>query len=191
MQGRAKKCDSLPVDPPFAYTGSTTVFQAAVDAAMTLTYAIFGGPPVLDADLATKVSDKDTAKCQLGMLKQASKLESAVLKEINKAKKEAIKLESVNSASALETVLTGVLTANDKIAKAKEKFQKGVEKKWAPLQDPATTFPGVCSNPDLGEVEDCVIAAARCQACLKINAFDKLDLDCDDLDDGVVNLSCP
>jgi hypothetical protein len=36
-----------------------------------------------------------------------------------------------------------------------------------------------------------VIAAARCQACLKINAFDGLSLYCDRLDDAIVNGSCP
>jgi hypothetical protein len=191
VNGDAKKCDSLPVAPPFAFTGATTVFQAGVDGAMALTYAIFGGPPVQDGDLATKVGDKDTAKCQLGMLKQASQLENTVLKELNKAKKQAIKLESVNSASALETVLTGILTANDKIAKAEGKFVKGVEKKCAALQDPAATFPGSCADPGLGVVEDCVASAARCQACLKIEAFDDLSLGCDDLDDGTANMSCP
>jgi hypothetical protein len=36
-----------------------------------------------------------------------------------------------------------------------------------------------------------VIAAARCEACLKINAFDNLDLDCDQADDQTTNRSCP
>jgi cysteine-rich repeat protein len=189
--GEAKKCSSLAVPPPFAYTDAATVNQNAVGRALALAHAIFGGPPVEDAVLATKVGDKGTAKCQLGMLKGASKLENTVLKEINKAKKEAINLESVNSASALETVLTGILTANDKIAKAGVKFVKGVEKKCASLQDPAAAFPGACADPDLGVVEGCVIAAARCQACLKINAFDDLNLGCDDLDDGAANMSCP
>ena len=191
VEWEAKKCDQLPVAPPFAFTGATTVFQAGVDGAMALTYAIFGGPPVLDANLATKASDKDAAKCQLGMLKRARKLENAVLKEINKAKKEAIKKPWVGSSPILETTLAAVFIANDKIAKAKEKFAKGVEKKCASLQDPATTFPGACADPDLGVIEGCVIAAARCQACLKIEAFDDLNLDCDNLDDGAANLSCP
>ncbi len=186
-----QNCDSLAVPPTFAYTSAAAVSQHAVNGALALTYAIFGGPPVRDADLATKVSDKDEAKCQLGMLKGASKLENTVLKEINKAKKQAIKLESVNSASALETVLTAILTANDKIVNAEQKLVKSVEKKCGSLQDPAATFPGACANPDLGVVEDCVIAAARCQACLKIEAFDDLNLDCDDLDDGIANMSCP
>jgi hypothetical protein len=52
------------------------------------------------------------------------------------------------------------------------------------------TFPGACADPDLGVVEECVITAARCQGRLKINAFDDLKLDCDDLDDGTANGSC-
>jgi hypothetical protein len=43
---------------------------------------------------------------------------------------------------------------------------------------------------ELRQVEVCVIAAARCEACLKINAFDDLQLDCDDADDGDINDSC-
>jgi hypothetical protein len=43
----------------------------------------------------------------------------------------------------------------------------------------------------LRQVEVCVIAAARCEACLKINAFDDLDLDCDKADDqNATNDSC-
>ena len=37
----------------------------------------------------------------------------------------------------------------------------------------------------------CVIAVARCEACLKINAFDALNLDCDQADDQIANRSCP
>jgi hypothetical protein len=43
----------------------------------------------------------------------------------------------------------------------------------------------------LSEVEACVIAAARCEACLKINAFDDLNLDCGRADDQTANGSCP
>ncbi len=48
---------------------------------------------------------------------------------------------------------------------------------------------GGASN--LGDVEICVIAAARCEACSKINAFDDLNLDCDQADDRLANGSCP
>ncbi len=198
VEGEAKKCDSLPVAPPFAFTGSTTVFQAAVDGGQALTREIFGDP-VDDADLATKASDKDTAKCQLEMLKQANKLEDTVLKEMNKAKRSAIQQETVDSASALESVLVIALMrvpitkVGEKLRKAEERLEKRVDKKCGELGPPNAIFPGECGvgDPSLADVEACVIAAARCQACLKIEAFDGLDLPCDRLDDGSPNWSCP
>jgi hypothetical protein len=42
----------------------------------------------------------------------------------------------------------------------------------------------------LRQIEVCVIEAARCEACLKINAFDDLDFDCDQADDQIDNGSC-
>ena len=69
-----------------------------------------------------------------------------------------------------------------------------VDRKCADLQaPPGTFFLGACGmgSPNLNQVETCVIAVARCEACLKINAFDNLNLDCDQADDQDVNGSCP
>jgi hypothetical protein len=71
---------------------------------------------------------------------------------------------------------------------------KGVDRKCDALQvPPDTIFLGECGegDPNLRQVEICVIEAARCEACLKINAFDDLNLDCDQADDQTVNESCP
>jgi hypothetical protein len=180
------KCDSLDVPPPYAYTDSATVNTAAVDGALALTYAIFGGPPVLDDDLVTNADNKDTAKCQLEMLKRADNIEKTVLREINKAKRRALRDETVDSAAALEAKLLVVLSSNDRIIRAEGWLLKGVNAKCdALLAPPSTIFPGECGegDPSLRQVETCVIAAARREACLKINAFDALDLDCDQVDD--------
>jgi hypothetical protein len=189
------KCDSLDVPPPFAYTDSATVNAAAVDGALALTYKIFGGPPVLDADLVTMADDKETARCQFVMLKRANKLENTVLKKVNKAKKHALKYEWVISDTMLEAKLQAVFSSNKRINKAQSRLVKRVDRKCAALQTPPDAiFPGYdCGeeNPDLSEVEACAIAAARCEACLKINAFDDLNLDCDRADDQTVNWSCP
>jgi len=177
-----KKCDPLDVPPPFSYTDSATVNTAAVDGALALTYKIFGGPLVLDDSLVTKANNKDTAKCQLEMLKQADKLENSVLKEVIKAKKKALKDEMVNSSASLEARLQAVLSSNDKIDRTAATLVKGVDRKCTDLPaSPNTIFPGECGegDPSLSEVEACVIAAARREACLKINAFDGLNLDCD------------
>jgi hypothetical protein len=187
-----KKCDPLDVLPPFAYTDSATVNAAAVDGALALTYGIFGRPPLLDASLVTKADDKDTAKCQLEMLKRADKLENTVLKEVIKAKKKALKDETVNSGAALEAKLQAVLSSNNKISRVQDGLVKGVDRKCAALQvAPEMLFPGDCGegDPDLRRVEACVIAAARCEACLKINAFDDLNLDCDQAADQIASTS--
>jgi hypothetical protein len=191
-----KKCDPLDVPPPFAYTSSATVNAAAVDGAMALTDEIFGRPRARDTALVTRVADKKTAGCQLEMLKRAGKLEHTVLKELYKAKKRAIKDKTVDSDRALEEELLAVFAANRKIDRAWVKLLNEVDKRCTGLPDaPDKIFPGYDCGvmfPSLSDVEACAIAAARCEACLEINAFDGLDLDCDWADDqNNVNESCP
>jgi hypothetical protein len=187
-----KKCDSLDDPPSFAYTNSETVNTAAVNGARALAYAIFGGPLVGDDDLVTKAENKETAKCQFEMLKRADRLENTVLKEVIKAKKKAIKDEAVGSAATLEAKLQAVFSSSDRIARAQDRLVRQVDRKCAGLQPLDTIFPGECGDPDLSQVEVCAIEAARCEACLKINAFNDLDLDCDKADDqNATNDSCP
>ncbi len=188
------RCDPLD-PPPFAYTGSATVIPAAVDGALALTHEIFGDAPMLDADLFTRDADRETARCQFEMLRRADRLETTVVKEINRAKKRALRDEAVNSEAALELKLQAVFSGNDRINRARDRLETRVNKRCADLQDPPDTiFPGYdCAkpSPNLGDVEKCVIAAARCEACVKINAFDALHLNCDEADDGAPNGSCP
>ncbi|MBW2716101.1 MAG: hypothetical protein JRD03_08490 [Deltaproteobacteria bacterium] len=189
----AKKCDSLDELPLFAYTDAATVNAAATAGARALMHKILGGPPAIDADLFTKAGEKAAAACQLETLKRADKLENTVVKEINRAKKSALKDDAVSSAAALETDLAAVFLSNDRIGRVEDRLVQGVDRKCADL--PITTgtlFPGSCGlgNPTLSQVEDCVIAAARCEACLKINAFDALNLNCDQADDHIPNASC-
>jgi hypothetical protein len=127
------------------------------------------------------------------MLKRADKLETTVLKEVNKAKKRAIRDETVNSEAALEAELWAVFALNDRITKIQNRLVRWVDAKCAVLQDPPSAiFPGECGegDPNLRQVEVCAIAAARCEACLKINAFDALSLDCELADDRTDNGSC-
>lgn len=191
VRNEAKRCTPLALPPAFAYSDSATVNQAAAAGAMALTHQIFGDP-VDDADLFTNAANKDAAKCQTEMLKRADKLEGTVLSEINKTKKRALRGAVANSASALESTVAAVFSANTKIDKAEDRLARKVDKSCAALGTaPVTIFPGACAGPTLLEIEDCVIAAARCQACLKLSAFDALNLDCDQADDQIANGSCP
>jgi hypothetical protein len=182
----ARKCDSLDAAPPFAYTDSTIVNTAAVNGALALTYEIFGGPPVLDDDLVTRAADTETARCQFEVLKRADNLENTVLKEVNKAKRQALKDEAVDSAAALEAKLRAVFSSNDRIEKTQDRLVTWVDRRCTVLQvRPDTIFSGDCADgdPDWLQFETCVIEAARREACLKINAFDDLNLGCDQADD--------
>jgi hypothetical protein len=186
----AKKCDPLVVAPPFAYTDSATVNAAATDAAFALIDALFGNP-VQDADLGTEASGNGRARCQLEMFKQVNRLENTILKEVNKAKKTAIKDDATNTREALGARLQPVFSWNSWITKAQEKLVTGVEKRCGALPDPGAAFPGSCADLDLGFIEDCAIATARCQACLTMSTVDNLMLDCDGADDGDAgNASC-
>jgi hypothetical protein len=190
-----KKCDRLNVPPHFAYTDSVPVNAAAVNGALALTYEIFGTPPVPDASLATRAANREMAKCQFEMLKRAGGLENAALREANKVIKTVLKDDSVGSATALENELQSVFfSSNNRINSARNRLVRGVNRKCDDLQvSPDTIFPGYdCGvlNPSLSQVETCVIAASRCEACVKINAFDALSLDCDEADDRVINGSC-
>jgi len=192
LEQEDKQCFRLIQRPPFAYTDSDTVNSAAVNGALALTYKIFGGPAVSDADLVKKADDSATARCQLAMLKRADNLEHAALQELNKAKRLAIKEETTDSAAALEAKLEPVFASSAKITRFKDGLVRQVDNACAVLQvPPATVFPGACGTGTLRDIEVCVIGQALCQACLKINEFDNLSLDCDQADDQLSNGSCP
>jgi hypothetical protein len=137
----------------------------------------------------------EATKCQKELIKRADKLENTVLKEVNHAKMKALMDETGNSDAALEEQLQAVFSFNDKVNRAQDRLVMGVDRKCAVLEiPPGTVFSGKCGEegPNLSEVEACVIAAARCEACLKINAFDDLNLNCDQADDqDSTNGSCP
>ena len=82
------------------------------------------------------------------MLKRAGKLEDTVLKEINKAKKKAIKEPVVNSAEALEATLALVLSSSHTILS--EGGPTPAEGRQPVLCAssilPSTVFPGVCAD---------------------------------------------
>ncbi len=190
----ASKCDRSDAPTRFTHVAAGAVNAAAVRVALDLSDQIFGWSPTARANLATKADDKGVARCQREMLKQAGKLESNVVKELNKVAKRALKDETMDGDAALEEALWTVFASNDRVEKIQGALERGVDRRCAALSvAPASIFPGRCGegDPSLAGVEACVIAAARCAACVKVNAFDDLNLDCDRADDRDANESCP
>jgi len=188
-----RKCDGLDEPPPFAYSHSATVNAAAVTGSSWLTQQIFGSPSMMDTGLATKASDPDAAKCQLEVLKRTNKLESTVLNELVKEKKRALKDETVDNGSALAERLAQVYGPNARIERARGALLYGAARRCAGVEIPlADIFAGHCGDgdPNISAVAFCAIVAAHCAACETLNTFDDLNLDCDQLDDGIANGSC-
>jgi hypothetical protein len=124
------------------------VNDAATAGARTLIDQLFGDP-VDDADLASRKGgsqEKAMARCQLEMLERTDRIAETALSALNRARKKAIKDETVNSGAALEAVLN-IALESDEVAKAAARLVKAVERKCAPPLDPEALFPGACSDP--------------------------------------------
>jgi hypothetical protein len=188
--GEDEKCGLLSERPPFGSTDAATVIAAAVDGAVALLHELLGDP-VPDASLHTTADDQAAAACQQVMVRRANKLYSAASREVIKFTRRALEDETVDGVGALEANLEDLLSSSSKIASTEQKLVKAVDRACGPVPDPDLIFPGGCADADLGNVETCAIAAARCQACLTVNTSSDLDLDCEQLDDGTVNGSCP
>jgi hypothetical protein len=190
---QVEHCDSLaPTDLPLGYRGADSLNRAAVQGGLGIVHEIFGDP-VDDGDLATRSSDKQTASCQYEVLKRASKLVSAIVEQVNEARKHALEYGIAADESALEAILATVFDPlNPRLARAERRLEKRLEKRCRSVPvGSAAIFPGRCADPDWDVAADCVIAAARCQACLAADAFHDPSLHCDAADDQLANASCP
>ncbi len=193
----AKACEALDALVSLGYADLATVNAAAVEGALALTHKLLGGPPVLDASLATRAEDRPLADCQLEMLARASRLESSVIEQVNGAKAEALQFALADGSSPFDAksrAVRSTLLWDAEINSAQDLLVDQVDGKCSGLQTPLDAiFPGGCASEaaDLPEVLRCASAAARCEACSTINRFGGLTFDCDQADDQVANRSCP
>ena len=78
-----------------------------------------------------------------------------------------------------------------KTAKACDKVRTPLAKKCVDKDlSLSTVFPD-CASDDIEAVYDCIVPAMTCVLCRTINLVDDLALDCDLLDNGANDGSCP
>ncbi len=134
--------------------------------------------------------DRDGARCQQTMAKDALRCIDVVLKEFGRCEKRGLADGTINRRSSLDACL-GVDTSG-KIAKTCDavtgKIGKDIVKRCSTL-DLATVFSG-CASADLGQTSACIADAAACRGCLLLDEGKALGHDCDLFDDGVANGSC-
>jgi hypothetical protein len=191
--------------PPFGFSDPSTVTQAAISQQLALIADIFGS----DLDSAIRVLPPDSAHpatggpqgaCQAAVLKAYDKLVAAKLKTFVSCKRAGMKLETILDGAGLEeecmhdpgTGGSGIPDSKGKIEKARSKLRDTVDKKCILSEVQLDrAFPGECFWA-LGaqEVADCIDERVECRVCLMLNQMDDLSVDCDEFDDGLLNVSC-
>ncbi len=179
-----KHCTDTP--PSFGATDAATVNDAAAQKEIDLARALFG--PDLDAVITAEATGKDESKCQQKVARSAKKCLETRLKEFNKCKK--LTLETANGPDDLEACM--FLDLSGKIAKFCGRSLSAQVQKRCVLKgvDLTLAFPGIGVSGG-SELESALDQEAGCAACRLVNAADALGRDCDMVDDGLMNESCP
>ena len=189
----AKNCDTP--FPDFGATDAATVNTAGVEEQTSLIRALLG--PGLDASVLTEVADRDTSRCQRSVSQSTHRCQDTKLKEFNKCKKGGLKNGSIGNSVALESCMGE--DRKGRIARmcsaVTGRIRSAIDNKCAGL-DLSRAFPELgltpgCDTNDHAELARCLDEIVECRVCLMLNRADGLNRDCDELDDGVVDQSCP
>jgi hypothetical protein len=181
----SKKCTE---PPDFGPTDPNTVNSAAVQKELDLFHAIFG----LDLD-SVIVDAKDpnrpfTSKCQQKVASKVKKCQDTKLKVFNECKKTVLR-DAVEAAD-LEACI--FLDSKEEVARACiDKVRAQVRSHCVRKEvDLTLAFPGIGLSDPNGLVDE-LDRTVECLSCLALNEADALDQDCDAVDDGAVNGTCP
>lgn len=170
--------------PAFGATDSATVNQVAVDKELALIHAVFGSD--LNQAIVLRENGKSAHKCQVDVVKATKKCQDAKLKAFNSCKKAGLKDGGITDRLDLEACMG--LDPKGKIQSAcVAKLGDKITKKCSGV-DQATAFPGECF--DAVDLQACLDQLVECGVCLALNVADGLSRNCDELDDGMLNLSC-
>jgi pimeloyl-ACP methyl ester carboxylesterase len=140
--------------------------------------------------------DAPGCRCQAEVVDGEGALGDAVRSEFAACARRALK-GGASSADALaacldDPALAGSVAADTKgkLAKRASKLAKQIGKRCGGVAA-SEPFPGQCVGRSGDALAACVAGAARCRACLGLEATHGLDADCDLVDDGAADQSCP
>lgn len=176
--------------PPFAFETPAVSSLGLVAEATGLLLDVFGDPS--NAPVLSKETNPVGAKCQASVLKGVQKLLAAQAKVFLGCKKNGLKADlpqRIVSPTDLEgCTATAIADPAGKTSSTLAKITATLTDK-CPGLTVAATFPGRCAVAP--SFTDCVRERAACRICRSFNAADQLEADCDQLDDGASNGSCP
>jgi len=201
--------------PDYAYMGSVAVMTTADDETMGLLEALFGDPAGLDQaasgggresdDDSDTDSDSDSdsdpaAECQSRVFKRTAKLYDAKMKTFVECKEGAL-MGGVQTADELQAEILACVAGDpdERILRAAEKLAHKMTRKCRAHKMNASMeqlFQGTCADQatsfeaDPGTFMGCLDEVTACHFCKSMNGFDGFQIDCDEYDNGLADLSC-
>jgi endoglycosylceramidase len=182
---------ATPRRPDAFVTGASVASQAAVDAGTHLLRTVYGadltGAPITEAE------DRDAARCQAVAARWLAKCQALELREFNACKRRGLADGSIANAADLEACMGhdprgAVAHACDPVTgRVRRHLERRCTAKGVAL---STAFPN-CRSDDGDDVARCLTGGVACGVCRALDRTDFLGRDCDLLDDGVADLSCP
>lgn len=185
-KAEAKKCESA---PPFGVVAASIGNDVASEAMIGLVADLFGDN--LNVAVVEKVEDKDAAKCQGQVLKNAHKLLLIETKTFEKCQRDGLKGKDepqIVSGSDMQRCIEVI--ADDekgKIAKWATKYDRLLSRTCAEV-GLDWAFPGACA--DAADFTACVQERVACRVCELFDGMGNLGTDCDLFDDTEANASC-
>ena len=187
-------CTATP--PTFGLpAGSVAAVDGAVgrDQSLSLLADVFGASlttAAIDCD-----ADPDLCACQYAVVKSYEKLAKATFNVFLKCKKAGLKVGTSGALieNCLDDVGTPLSVISDdagKISKAVTKLAGAIDKKCVGVST-ARAIPGNCAGLASTALAACIHERVACRVCLTVNLTDGVAVDCDQFDDGQLNLSCP
>jgi cysteine-rich repeat protein len=190
-KGHALRSCRFPA-PDFGATDATTLNAVAMQKEIELIHRVFGSD--LDAAIFSASGDtQDASLCQRHVAESVRRCQDERLRGFNRCKEKGLEDGNIQSFLDLQLCLDGEPTR--KIAKACDpatgRIRKYISRKCVNKGiDLSDAFLG-CGTDDAADLAACLHQIVECEVCLALNEADALSHDCDELDDGAVNGSCP
>jgi len=188
-QARAVRTEARAcTDPPLFGKGDIADANTATrDESIAIIADVFGAN--VQSALILQSVDRNASRCQHYVAVGYERIASRMRREFYNCKLNRMRRDEIRSRSSLEACYGNWTVDPDaKLFKARQRLIRTLDR-FCDGQDLAVTFPGECAaRPDLST---CIEERVACRVCRAINVVDALTTDCDWLDDGTVNSSCP
>lgn len=180
-------------EPDFGFVEAPDLVAGVLAPQADFLAAVLGPIPELVIVDRTGGGNRDEAVCQNSLLKAADHVIASTLRGFGACGKKGLrsKADPFTSSADLESCIEDARVEAKTDRAVTMLSRKLANRCTARGVDYTTVIAGDCqSEPTEAEWVECITEDALCEACLALNAGYGLGLDCDEVDNGVVDGSC-